>query len=104
MIGLVLLCKQVVESLSLYEISSPDIGYVRYAVRTHAASSQTASKKKPDSFGTVATSCKKSNKTADISISTPTKTATNPCTGTQPDQHGNKYPLKNAHKKEKLCI
>ena len=38
MIGLVLLCKQVVESLSLYEISSTDIGYVRYAVRTHAVS------------------------------------------------------------------
>ncbi len=30
MIGLVLLCKQVVESLSLYEIFSPDVGYVRY--------------------------------------------------------------------------
>ena len=30
MIGLVLLCKQVLESLSLYEISSPDVGYVRY--------------------------------------------------------------------------
>lgn|GEM_PF-6091792 len=31
-------------------------------------------------------------------------TATNPCTGTQLDQHGNKYSLKNAHKKDKLCI
>lgn len=31
MIGLVLLCKQVLESLSLYEISSPDVGYVRNA-------------------------------------------------------------------------
>ena len=31
-------------------------------------------------------------------------TATNLCTGTQPDQHGNKYSLKNTHKKDKLCI
>ena len=31
MIGLVLLCKQVLESLSLYEISSPDVGYMRNA-------------------------------------------------------------------------
>ena len=40
--------------------------------RTHAASaSQTASKRKPDSFGPAAIYCKKSNRTADISISRP---------------------------------
>ena len=73
--------------------------------RTHVASaSQTASKRKSDSFGTVAIYCKKSNQTADISIFTPIPTATTLGTGTQPDQHGNKYSLKNAHKKDKLCI
>ena len=46
---------------------------------THAVSAfQTASKRKPDSFGTAATSCKKSNWTADIPISIPILTATNP--------------------------
>ena len=34
----------------------------------------------------------------------PIPTATTLGTGTQPDQHGNKYSLKNAHKKDKLCI
>ena len=34
----------------------------------------------------------------------PILTATPLGTGTQPDQHGNKYSLKNAHKKDKLCI
>ena len=82
----------------------PPIRRKVYAVRTNAVSSQTASKKKPDSFGTVATSCKKSNRTAGIPISTPIPTATTLGTGTQPDQHSNKYSLKNAHKKEKLCI
>ena len=73
--------------------------------RTHAASaSQTASKRKPDSFGTAAIYCKKSNRTADIPIFTPIPTATTLGTGTQPGQHGNKYSLKNAHKKDKLCI
>ena len=62
------------------------------------------SKTKPTSFGTAAIYCKKPARTADIPISTPIPTATNPCTGTQPDQHGNKYSLKNTHKKDKLCI
>ena len=39
-----------------------------------------------------------------VPISTPIPTATTLGTGTQPDQHSNKYSLKNAHKKEKLCI
>ena len=47
--------------------------------RTHAASaSQTASKRKLDSFGTAAIYCKKSNRTADIPISIPIPIATNP--------------------------
>ena len=47
--------------------------------RTHAASaSQTASKRKPDSFGPAAIYCKKSNRTADIPISTSILTATKP--------------------------
>ena len=47
--------------------------------RTHAASaSQTASKRKPDSFGPAAIYCKKSNRTADIPISTPIQIPTNP--------------------------
>ena len=82
----------------------PPIRRKVYAVRTNAVSSQTASKKKPDSFGTTATSHRKSIRTSCIPISTPIPTATNPCTGTQPDQHGNKYSLKNTHKKDKLCI
>ena len=57
MIGLVLLCKQVVESLSLYEISSPDIGYVRYAVRTHAVSPiKTTSTKTEKTYNNLTTS------------------------------------------------
>ena len=39
---------------------------------------QTTSKKKPDLFGTAATSCRKSNRTADIPISTPIQIPTNP--------------------------
>ena len=65
---------------------------------------QTTSKRKPDFLGTAATSCKKFTQTADIPIFTPIPTATTLGTSTQPDQHGNKYSLKNAHKKEKLCI
>ena len=38
---------------------------------------QTTSKTKPASFGTAATSCKKSTRTADIPTSTPTKIPTN---------------------------
>ena len=38
---------------------------------------QTTSKTKPASFGTAATSCKKSTRTADIPISTPTQIPTN---------------------------
>ena len=73
--------------------------------RTHAASaSQTASKRKPDLFGTAVTSCRKFSRMVDIPISTPIPIAITLGTGTQPDQHGNKYSLKNAHKKEKLCI
>jgi hypothetical protein len=34
----------------------------------------------------------------------PIPTATTLGTGTHLDQHGNKYSLKNAHKKDKLCI
>ena len=47
---------------------------------------------------------RKSSRTAGIPISTPIPTAITLGTGTQPDQHGNKYSLKNAHKMEKLCI
>ena len=73
--------------------------------RPHAASaSQTATNRKPNSFGTAAIYCKKSNRMADIPIFTSIPTATPLGTGTQPDQHGNKYSLKNAHKKDKLCI
>ena len=39
---------------------------------------QTTSKKKPDLFGTAATSCRKSNRKADIPISTPIQIPTNP--------------------------
>jgi len=55
-------------------------------------------------FGTAVTSCRKFSWTAGIPISTSIPTAITLGTGTQPDQHGNKYSLKNAHKKEKLCI
>ena len=65
---------------------------------------QTTSKRKSDLFGTAVTSCRKFSRTAGIPISTPIPTAITLGTGTQSDQHGNKYSLKNAHKKEKLCI
>ncbi|BBU37191.1 hypothetical protein VEIS1202513_17120 [Veillonella sp. S12025-13] len=55
-------------------------------------------------FGTAVTSCRKFSRMVDIPISTPIPIAITLGTGTQPDQHGNKYSLKNAHKKEKLCI
>ena len=52
-------------SRSPYESSNPDVKSSGYA---RASASQTASKRKPDSFGTAAIYCKKSNRTADISI------------------------------------
>ena len=61
------------------KVSSFKLGQdIRKKLRSSKIHFQTASKRKLDSFGTAATSCKKSNWTADIPISIPILTATNP--------------------------
>lgn len=67
---------------------------------------QTASKRKSDLFGTAAISCRKSNRTADIPISTPIQTPTNPwrrcATGpTKTEKAANKFTTSTAIKSDR---
>ena len=61
------------------KVSSFKLGQdITKKLRSSKVHFQTASKRKPDLFGTAATSCRKSTQTVDIPISTPIQIPTNP--------------------------